>query len=122
MQSRVCPGIINAGNTCFFSAIIQMLTNTNVPFFVAEYLKRHPNDVLNLLNTIFQHLLSGQDVKKSLVIEIFSYFPNYDVSQQSDAHEFLIYLLSILGLNNNSMFSFSLNNYYLCSHCNFISG
>lgn len=94
-----------------------MLANTKVPNIVAQQLQNHPNDALNLLNTIFQNLLSGKDVKKSLVIGIFSFFPNHDISQQSDAHEFLLYLLSLLGLNNSSMFSFSLRNCFLCSCC-----
>ena len=65
----------SAGNTCYFNSVIQLLANTKSPTIETESLTNrfYQTYFLNLLNEIFKHILSGNDVKKEIIEEIFSF-------------------------------------------------
>lgn len=122
MQSRICAGITNAGSTCFFASVIQILANTNVPSILkAHRLTQIPNSFYNVLNTVFQQLLSDADVTKDLVEHMFSFFPQYETNVQSDANEFFHFLINSLGLSFQSLFSELHRETFTCQRCGFKS-
>ncbi|KAK8886626.1 hypothetical protein M9Y10_042091 [Tritrichomonas musculus] len=76
MQSRICPGITNAGSTCFFATIIQILANTQVPSILsAEAMTRIPICFFNIINIVFQQLLSDHDLFKNKCRAYICIFP-----------------------------------------------
>ncbi|KAK8836259.1 hypothetical protein M9Y10_039891 [Tritrichomonas musculus] len=118
MQSRICPGITNAGSTCFFASIIQILANTQVPSILSsEAMTRIPNSFFNILNIVFQQLLSDHDVTKDLVEHTFAFFPKYNTKVQSDANEFFHYLVHLLGYKFSYLFAEIHDEIFRCTRC-----
>ena len=118
MQSRICPGITNAGCTCFFASIIQILANTQVPSILSsEAMTRIPNSFFNILNIVFQQLLSDHDVTKDLVEHTFAFFPKYNTKVQSDANEFFHYLVHLLGYKFSYLFAGIHDEIFRCTRC-----
>lgn len=122
MQSRVCAGISNAGSTCFFASIIQIIANTKVPsILAAQRMTQIPHSFHNTLNVVFQQLLSNHDITKELVQYVFSFFTSYKTNVQADANEFFHFLINSLGIYFTDLFSFATDEVHICQRCGFIS-
>ena len=87
--------IVNMGNTCFFSSVIQMLASSNILVHSLKPGQMSPHWLDRLFTFLMNFRKSGLQISKNDITDVYTTLPRpFSCNTQEDASDFLLHILT----------------------------